>query len=156
MMKEVGSSPLARSRPQASSVLVHRRMTRTGQRDTPPELALRRALHAQGLRYRVDVRPFPGCRSRPDILFPGAKLAVFVDGCFWHGCPEHATWPKTNASWWKDKIEANRSRDQAARQQMAERGWAVLTVWEHEDVGLAAVKVAGAVAKRKAMSSNRD
>src|SRR5438105_2581206 len=101
----------ARSTPLASSPEVRRRMKQTGQRDTPPELALRRVLHANGFRYRVDYAPISGLRRRADIVFSAARVAVFVDGCFWHGCPDHGTWPKTNGNWWREKIQANKRRD---------------------------------------------
>src|SRR5262245_18000795 len=90
-------------RPRASSPSVAKRMRATRRRDTAGELALRSALHARGLRFRVDAA-LPLTRRRADILFRPWKLAVFVDGCFWHGCPEHATWPKANAEWWRAKI----------------------------------------------------
>lgn len=100
-------------------------------RDTAPELALRRLLHAQGLRYRV-AYPVPGQRRRTiDIAFTRAKLAVFIDGCFWHGCPEHGTQPKSNSSWWAAKIAANRARDRDTELVLAGMGWHVLRFWEH-------------------------
>src|SRR5262249_39617381 len=98
------------SRVPPSSPAVRRRMQATPQRDTPCELALRSAVHRLGLRYRVDWR-VPGTRRRADLAFVNTRVLVFVDGCFWHGCPEHGTWPKANASWWRDKIEANQQRD---------------------------------------------
>lgn len=108
-------------------------MQATGQRDTAAELTIRRLLHARGYRYRVDYRPIPGLRSRPDIVFTRQKLAVYIDGCFWHGCPIHATWPKKNARFWKEKIEANRERDHRATTQLEESGWTVMRIWEHEE-----------------------
>jgi DNA mismatch endonuclease (patch repair protein) len=86
-----------------------------------------------GLRFRVDVSPFAEFRSRADILFPRSRVAVYVDGCFWHGCPTHGTWPKANAAWWRTKIEANRRRDVAVTAELISLGWAVVRVWEHED-----------------------
>jgi DNA mismatch endonuclease (patch repair protein) len=106
-------------------------MSRQRRRDTSPELALRRALHARGLRYRVEL-PVPGAARRTiDIAFTRARLAVFVDGCFWHACPEHGTEPAVNADWWARKLAANRARDTATDQLLEEAGWRVIRVWEH-------------------------
>jgi len=102
--------------------------------NTGPEMTLRRALHAAGLRYRVD-SPLPfDRRRRADIVFPREKVAIFVDGCFWHGCPEHYVAPKANAAFWQSKVEANRGRDRDTDLRLAQMGWAVLRVWEHEVV----------------------
>lgn len=120
------------------------RMRRVKQRDTDSEWALRRELYRRGLRYRVDAT-VPGTRSRPDILFTRARVAVFVDGCFWHGCPQHATWPKTNSKWWKEKLEQNVARDRRHDIELQELGWAVLRIWEHEAVEVAATRVERAV-----------
>lgn len=117
-------------------------MARTRRRDTKPELELRRALHARGFRYRVDRPVLAGMRRRPDIVFGPARVVVFVDGCFWHGCPEHATSPTNNAEFWRDKIETNRLRDRDTDRRLAEAGWTVVRVWEHEDVHDAAERVA--------------
>lgn len=108
-------------------------MRRTGPRDTAPELDLRRELHRRGLRFFVDRRlPASGARRRIDIAFPRRHVAVLVDGCFWHGCPEHASWPKANAAWWKAKIETNRARDRDTDERLRSAGWTVIRVWEHE------------------------
>jgi len=128
-------------RPEASSLEVRRRMQATRQRDTPGEIALREALRAIGLRYRVDVT-LPGTRRRADVAFIGAKVAVFVDGCFWHGCPKHGTWPKANAAWWRSKIEGNRLRDRDTDVQLRRAGWIVLRFWEHADPRRAANRIA--------------
>lgn len=101
-------------------------------------------LRALGLRYRIDVT-VPGTRRRADIVFGRAKVAVFVDGCFWHGCPQHGTWPKANASWWRSKIEANRLRDRDTDAKLEAAGWTVLRFWEHADAAAAARKVAKAL-----------
>jgi DNA mismatch endonuclease (patch repair protein) len=106
-------------------------MQATRQRDTPPELAVRRALHRLGLRYRINYQ-IPGTRHRADIVIRRAKLAIFIDGCFWHGCPEHGTWPKRNAAWWREKIEGNVRRDRDAIRQLAAAGWRALRYWEHQ------------------------
>lgn len=135
--------------PQPTSEAARDRMRHTPQRDTPCELALRRELHRRGLRYRVDYRPLSGLRRTADIVFTRQKVAVFVDGCFWHGCSEHGTWPKANADWWRAKIETNRSRDRDTDRRLAEAGWLPLRIWEHEDPRVAAKRVEEAVAKRR-------
>lgn len=96
--------------------------------DTSPELALRKALFALGFRYVLGSK-LPG---RPDIVFPSRRVVVFVDGCFWHGCPDHFVAPKTNAAAWQSKIEANKSRDLAVDTELSARGWQVIRVWEHD------------------------
>ena len=103
-------------------------------RDTIPELRVRRALHAMGLRYRVDAAPLAGLRRRADIVFRGPKVAVFIDGCFWHGCPRHGMTPRTNTEFWRAKIEGNRERDKETTLALSAAGWSVLRFWEHEDV----------------------
>lgn len=104
-------------------------------RDTGPEKRIRQLLHAQGLRYRVDLPLRPGGQGliRPDIAFTRARLAVFIDGCFWHGCPEHKGRPKTNVHYWEPKIEGNAARDQQQTAALQRAGWKVLRFWEHED-----------------------
>lgn len=128
--------------PSATSEAVRRRMTATRRRDTPKELAVRRALHARGFRYRVDRAPIVGLRSRADLVFSGARVAVYVHGCFWHRCAVHGTTPKANRAWWLEKLEANRRRDDATREQLERAGWAVEVIWEHEDVDDAVERVA--------------
>ena len=124
-------------------------MSRAKRRDTVPELALRRELHRRGLRYRVD-HPLPGLRRRrADVLFGRAKVAVFVDGCFWHGCPVHSTTPKANRRWWIDKIAANKARDRDTDDHLEQLGWLVLRFWEHENPIASADEVAIAVAVRR-------
>ncbi|MBW8485905.1 very short patch repair endonuclease [Actinomadura sp. PM05-2] len=118
-------------------------------RDTKPEMALRRAVHAMGLRYRVSARPLPQLRRTADLVFGKAKVAVFVDGCFWHGCPEHHTKAATNAGYWSDKVVRNRERDADTNERLAEAGWAVLRFWEHEDPVKAAAVVAEKVRERR-------
>lgn len=127
--------------PTASTAAVRRRMQATRRRDTPGEVALRTRLHRLGFRYRIDY-PLPGTRRRADIVFIRARIAVFVDGCFWHGCPTHGTWPKTNSAWWREKIEANRSRDRDTDRKLRDSGWKVLRFWEHVDPVAAADRVA--------------
>ena len=108
-------------------------------------MKLRRALWARGLRYRVDLAPLSGTRRRADIVFGPARVAVFVDGCFWHSCPQHATLPKNNRDWWKEKLAANVARDRDTDVKLSEAGWTVVRVWEHEDMEHAADRVARCV-----------
>ncbi|MEV8263524.1 very short patch repair endonuclease [Microbacterium sp. NPDC077057] len=115
------SSPEARATMQANR----------GQ-DTKPEMQVRRLVHAAGLRYRVSARPERDFRRTADLLFRGARVAVFIDGCFWHGCPRHHQAPKANAGFWSDKIAANQARDSETTLRLTERGWLVLRFWEHE------------------------
>lgn len=122
----------------SSSADVSIRMSRQRRRDTAPELLLRRELHHRGLRFRVD-HPLPGLpRRRADVLFTRARIAVFVDGCFWHSCPQHATFPTANADWWRNKLDRNVTRDQETDQHLKDAGWTVLRFWEHEDMTAAA------------------
>lgn len=117
-------------------------MKRQATSDTKPELAIRRLVHAAGLRYRVDAPlPVKGLRRRADMVFAGPKVAVFVDGCFWHSCPVHATKPKANAGWWAEKLAANVERDRDTDRVLGEMGWTVLRVWEHEVPEDAAEKI---------------
>jgi DNA mismatch endonuclease (patch repair protein) len=112
-------------------------------RDTVPEWRVRRAMHALGLRYRVNLRLVlsPDVIVRPDIVFTRAKLAVFVDGCFWHGCPAHATQPRTNADYWQPKLRGNHERDARVDDALERAGWRVVRVWEHEQPHLAALLI---------------
>nr|WP_267900939.1 very short patch repair endonuclease [Actinomadura craniellae] len=119
-------------------------------RDTKPELKLRRATHALGLRYRVSARPLPSLRRTADMLFTRAKVAVFLDGCFWHGCPTHHTKSATNAEYWAEKVRRNRERDEEIDRLLAEEGWLVIRVWEHEDPLVAAEQIAKEVRARRA------
>lgn len=106
-----------------------RMMSRIKGRDTGPELSLRRAVWALGLRYRLQYRIG---RTRPDMVFIGRGLAVFVDGCFWHGCPLHSTMPKSNRDFWEQKLTRNRERDAEDTRRLEAEGWRVLRLWEHE------------------------
>lgn len=110
-----------------------------------PELALRTAVHALGLRYRVGVRPLPSLKRTADLVFPRIRVAVFLDGCFWHGCPEHHIPAKANKDWWNEKISRNRTRDADTNDRLAEAGWTVIRVWEHENPNNAAVLIEGVV-----------
>ncbi|MEU0105863.1 very short patch repair endonuclease [Streptomyces sp. NPDC006251] len=125
-------------------------MSRQASKDTAVELAVRRLLHAAGLRYRVEY-PVPGMpRRRIDVAFPRAKVAVLIDGCFWHGCPKHATHPKSNAEWWRQKLARNMTRDAETTEHLVAAGWEVLRFWEHEAPEDVALRVAAVVSRRKA------
>jgi DNA mismatch endonuclease, patch repair protein len=127
--------------PKASSPAVRRRMQATPRRDTPAEVALRSALHRLGLRFRLH-RSIDGVpRTRPDIVFVSAKIAVFVDGCFWHGCPDHGSTPKANGEWWVRKLAANVERDRRYDAALRAAGWTVVRIWEHEDPSAAAARI---------------
>ena len=135
--------------PGASSPELSERMSTFPRRDTAPELELRRELWRRGLRYRVD-RPLDGRRRRrADLTFVGPTVVVFVDGCFWHGCPEHGTSPKANAEWWAEKLARNVSRDADTDEYLTSQGWTVLRFWEHEDVLAAADQVERVVSPRR-------
>lgn len=124
-------------------------MSTLARRDTGPELLLRRELHRRGLRYRLQVK-VPGNRRRTiDIAFTRVKVAVFVDGCFWHGCSHHGTSPKANSEWWKWKIEGNKARDANTTEMLEKAGWSVVRVWEHANPIEAANWVADTVATRR-------
>jgi DNA mismatch endonuclease, patch repair protein len=123
------------------------RMSRQRRRDTGPEMQLRRALHRMGLRYRVN-QALPGMpRRRADVTFPRAHVVVFVDGCFWHRCPEHATDPINNGSWWARKLQGNVARDQETNVRLRDAGWTVIRLWEHEDMEGAARRVAAVLSE---------
>jgi DNA mismatch endonuclease, patch repair protein len=117
----------------ASSETVRAQMQRQKTRDTTPELAVRKLLHAAGLRYRVDAPPLPGMRRRADVVFGPSRIAVFVDGCFWHGCPDHGARPTVaNHTYWSEKIARNKARDEDTDARLQEAGWLSIRVWEHE------------------------
>ncbi|MEU3185856.1 very short patch repair endonuclease [Streptomyces sp. NPDC006923] len=116
----------------ASSAARRRNMQAIRSRDTKPERLIRRLVHAQGLRYRVAAKPLPGLRRTADMVFRPAKVAVFIDGCYWHGCPEHYVPPKTNSGYWSEKVAGNIARDRDTDRQLTEAGWIVLRFWEHE------------------------
>ena len=128
---EVASSESQQATSWASSPAVRRSMQSNRPRDTTTEVVLRSALHRAGLRFYKHRRPVPGLRCEPDILFPAVRLAVFVDGCFWHACPQHASLPKTNGDWWLAKLRANQARDRRNDEALRAAGWIVLRVWEH-------------------------
>lgn len=150
-MNELNAEP-PRVRPGAS---LSAKMSTLARRDTKPEVALRRALHRRGLRFRVQVK-VPGNRRRSiDIAFTRARLAVFVDGCFWHGCPDHHVSPKANAEWWRWKIDLNRSRDDDTNAKLGAAGWRVVRIWEHMHPEEAADLVAATYRSRLAEVERR-
>jgi DNA mismatch endonuclease, patch repair protein len=111
-------------------------------RDTKPEKVLRSELHARGLRFRIDAPPEPGLRGRADVVFPRARIAIYVDGCFWHSCPEHATIPKAIREWWEAKLAANVERDKRVTRDLTVRGWHALRIWEHSNMLTTAAQIA--------------
>jgi len=115
-------------RPEPKSAMVSEQMSRMPRASTRPELALRRALHARGVRFRLHRRDLPGT---PDVVLSRARIAVFVDGCFWHGCPEHGVLPKNNREWWRMKLADNAARDRRKDAQLEELGWLPMHFWEH-------------------------
>src|SRR3569623_179974 len=139
------STRVAPSSPEASV-----RMRRVRQKNTSAESALRRELHALGLRYRIHVPISTKPRRVADLTFAGPRVAVFVDGCFWHGCPRHATWPKQNAEFWRAKIVANQVRDRDTDARLKIDGWEVVRIWAHEMPCEAARRIANVVRSRKA------
>ena len=132
------------ARPTASTPDVERRMKAQRRRDTAPEKALRSELWRRGFRFRVDSK-VTGPRRRVDIVFARAKVAVFVDGCFWHSCPDHATAPKANSEWWRAKLGANVDRDRMTDNVLTAAGWLVIRVWEHEPPSSAADRIESAL-----------
>ncbi len=141
--------------PGPSSEAASRRMSVHPRRDSGPELRLRRLVHAAGLRYRV-AYPVPGQRRRTiDIAFTRAKVAVFVDGCFWHGCPEHGTSPRSNSAWWRQKIATNQRRDADTTAVLVSQGWTVVRCWEHDDPVDVAEEVRAAVDTASAAVTRR-
>jgi len=118
--------------PDASTEGARRRMQAVRHSDTAAERAFCSALDRLGLRYAKDQRPLDHGRRRADVVFESAKVAVFVDGCFWHSCPIHATSSKSNADWWRTKLEANRARDADTNRELRDAGWVVLRFWEHQ------------------------
>ena len=122
------------------SAATSERMARVGQRNNSAERALRSELHVRGVRFRLH-RPVEGTRRTIDIAFVSKRLAVFIDGCFWHGCPTHGSTPKNNAEWWRRKIDANVTRDRDTTARLENDGWRVVRVWEHELPAVAADRI---------------
>jgi DNA mismatch endonuclease (patch repair protein) len=140
--------------PPASSEVIRNRMANTKRRDTKPELALRSALHAMGMRFSVD-RPINGSRRRADVLFPTERVAVYVDGCFWHACPQHGTVPRQNQDWWVAKLEGNKKRDLDTDERLTASGWRVLRFWEHDDPIASAAQVEKVLVVRRRADHGR-
>jgi DNA mismatch endonuclease (patch repair protein) len=130
-------------------------MQRQKRRDTPCELALRAQLDAMRFVYETDVAPLESLRRRADVLFRRERIAVFVDGCFWHRCPDHGTSPKANGRWWKRKLDRNVARDRDTDAVLARAGWIVLRFWEHDEAELAALRVRAAIRRRRARPKGR-
>lgn len=120
--------------------IVRKRMQSQAVRDTKPEIEIALACHSLGLRYRKQVK-FSDIRTTADLVFKKYNLIVFIDGCFWHGCPKHFRKPKTNTSWWVEKIDRNISRDNRKRAKLRKRGWSVMRIWEHTDPEIAAARI---------------
>lgn len=125
----------------ASTPAVRASMRANRSSDTAPELALRRELHRRGLRFRVNMQPIVGVRRTADVVFTRRKIAVFLDGCFWHGCSTHYRAPAQNGSYWRSKLERNIRRDEAVNELLERAGWTVIRVWEHESVEDAADRI---------------
>ncbi|NBE53322.1 very short patch repair endonuclease [Streptomyces boluensis] len=139
----------------ASSAANRRSMLGNRNRDTSPERALRSLVHAAGLRYRVAAKPLPDLRRTADLVFRPTRVAVFIDGCFWHGCPEHFVLPKTNPDYWREKIGRNMQRDRDTDARLAEAGWLVLRFWEHDSAEACCSVVCEAVTARRAAAAAR-
>lgn len=118
--------------PCATSPAVRRVMQANRSVDTAVEQLLRSALHRQGLRFGKHANVDPAVKCRADVVFRGARVCIFVDGCYWHGCPKHFETPKRNTAWWQEKIQDNRNRDRRKTSALRRRGWRVIRIWEHE------------------------
>lgn len=125
-------------RPQPLNQTVRNQMKKMPRRSSGPEMELRRELFRRGIRYRVNYRALPGT---PDLVFSRPRIAVFVDGCFWHGCPIHGSLPKNNREWWAEKLRRNRERDRCKDAELEALGWTVLHYWEHDDIDDAADEI---------------
>ncbi|WP_425250900.1 very short patch repair endonuclease [Geothrix mesophila] len=130
-------------------------MKRIRQQDTALEMAIRRALFGRGCRYRLHAQVVPGTKRSVDLVFLGPRIAVFLDGCFWHGCPTHGSIPKSNTEWWLRKIDANRARDMDTNERLTRAGWQVLRIWEHEDTNQAVERILSARRSRASKSRHR-
>ena len=132
---------MTKNRVAPSSEAALKRMKAAKPRDTSPELAIRSILHRKGLRYTVDTRPLEQLNRKADILFRKQRIAVFIDGCFWHSCPMHGTHAKSNADFWAEKLKKNQERDLDTTKQLEAAGWVVIRIWEHEDPILTSEKI---------------
>jgi DNA mismatch endonuclease (patch repair protein) len=142
------NNTLADHTPPPTDEVTRRRMRATRSKNSRVELALRSELHRRGRRFYLHQALFENKRYKVDIVFPRKKVAVYVDGCFWHSCPQHGSAPKSHGAWWSAKLARNRARDAFANQALSEAGWAVVRVWEHEDVLEAADRVEAVLAAR--------
>lgn len=142
------TDPVA-ARPLPSSKQASARFVAQREQDTQPELLLRSALHRRGLRYRLHRRPLTHLRRTVDIVFPALKVAVDVRGCFWHVCPEHCSFPRSNTAWWAAKLARNVERDRETEAELISAGWSMVIVWEHEDPEEAADRVEACVRSRR-------
>ena len=133
----------------ATSMGRRKNMQANRSRDTSPELAVRSLLHRAGLRYRIATRPLPGLRRTADVVFRPVRVAVFIDGCYWHMCPVHGHYPATNPGYWLPKLQGNARRDRETDSALAEAGWLVLRFWEHEVPQDVAEKVIAVVTERR-------
>ncbi|GAA4205776.1 very short patch repair endonuclease [Microbispora amethystogenes] len=144
---EKGLYPAPLSEGRSRNMRANRRV------NTKPEMALRSALHRLGYRYRKDLRIDAGnVKVRPDIVFTARKVAVFVDGCFWHVCPEHGRQPTTNEWYWAPKLRRNIDRDQRVNAALSDAGWQVVRLWEHESLSAAVEVVIAALRSRARMT----
>jgi DNA mismatch endonuclease, patch repair protein len=140
----------------AASPSVRAVMRGNRHRDTRPEMALRSAVHALGLRYRVGIRPIPSIRRTADLVFTRAKVAVYLDGCFWHGCPTHHRPATRNVEFWTEKVNKNRARDADTDTRMAQAGWMTVRVWEHESAAVAALAIRDIISARRSRTGDDD
>jgi DNA mismatch endonuclease (patch repair protein) len=148
--------PVPPPAPAASSPTVRRIMQRNRSVDTKPEVLLRSLLHRHGLRFRKNVQlNIEGQRIRPDVVFGRLRMAVFVDGCFWHRCPVHGNDPRTHSWYWGPKLDRNVARDRLADAALRAAGWEVRRIWSHEDISRAAESLAIAIAQRRAADKTR-
>lgn len=139
--------------PKSHSVAVRNVMRANRGVDTGPEIRLRSLVHKAGLRYAIDVRPESDINRRADLVFRPAKVAVFVNGCFWHGCPKHYSPPKSNRRYWSEKVRRNRERDFETSFLLKRRGWRVLVFWEHQSPEASGAKVVQIVLNRRATTN---
>ncbi|MFB7616006.1 very short patch repair endonuclease [Kitasatospora sp. NPDC056181] len=149
----LAQAPAGAAASWASSAGTRRSMRANKGKDTRPELRLRSLVHAAGLRYRVSARPLAGLRRTADLVFPGVKVAVFVDGCFWHCCPEHGTTPASHQKFWSDKLNRTRERDIETNRALKEAGWTVIRIWEHTEPEVAAETVVATVGAARGRTS---
>ena len=150
-MKRSGTVGKQRER-EPLNAAVSAQMRKMPRSSTGPEMLIRRELHSRGLRFRVNHPQLPG---RPDIAFTGARIAVFVDGCFWHACPDHGILPKNNREWWRSKLESNTRRDREKDAQLDTIGWITMHVWEHEDAVDAANAIEQLWRSRRQLTTRR-